>query len=349
MPVEDAGREQPAVAHEVQQRLDERAEVLHHRRERRRRLQPGDHLAERAEEGRLAAGERRQRTFDDEVHQHHARLFVGVVHGRRDAGVCRGAQTRIAAPRVSEAVPVDLEPQQVHARASVDPQRRGARRAAGRRTDPGDGRRVSDRRDRGECRRSAILGDRGEHIRHHPLLLASPQRNEDRPRAWTGSDLVRNLAPRTGMCSLCTAPRKVRMARELVYTGFMSLDGVVDSPGGTAEGHRSGGWVMDTEFVPEAFALKGEELDDTTALMFGRRSYEVLRRSGVSPRTMRPTRISRSTSCRRPSPMTTCSTAGVRPRSCDPATTSPARSRTAAAQSSSTAVQNSPDGSPRLI
>ncbi len=65
------------------------------------------------------------------------------------------------------------------------------------------------------------------------------------------------------------------MARELVYTGFMSLDGVVDSPGGTAEGHRSGGWVTDTEFVPEAFALKGEELDDTTALMFGRRSYEV--------------------------------------------------------------------------
>jgi dihydrofolate reductase len=65
------------------------------------------------------------------------------------------------------------------------------------------------------------------------------------------------------------------MSRELVYTGFMSLDGVVDSPGGTTEGHRSGGWVMDTEFVPEAFALKGEELDDTTALMFGRRSYEV--------------------------------------------------------------------------
>jgi len=65
------------------------------------------------------------------------------------------------------------------------------------------------------------------------------------------------------------------MARELVYTGFMSLDGVVDSPGSTAEGHRSGGWVMETEFVPESFALKGEELGETTALMFGRRSYEV--------------------------------------------------------------------------
>jgi dihydrofolate reductase len=65
------------------------------------------------------------------------------------------------------------------------------------------------------------------------------------------------------------------MARELVYTAFMSLDGVVDSPGGVAEGHRSGGWVMDTAFVPEALALKGEELADTTALMFGRRSYDV--------------------------------------------------------------------------
>ncbi|SUE31820.1 bifunctional pyrimidine deaminase/reductase [Nocardia farcinica] len=64
------------------------------------------------------------------------------------------------------------------------------------------------------------------------------------------------------------------MARELVYTGFMTLDGVVDSPGGQVEGHRSGGWVMDTEFLPEAFALKGEELAETTALMFGRRSYE---------------------------------------------------------------------------
>ncbi|MGV9642852.1 dihydrofolate reductase family protein [Streptomyces sp. NPDC003333] len=63
--------------------------------------------------------------------------------------------------------------------------------------------------------------------------------------------------------------------RKLVYTGFMSLDGVLDSPGGPEEGHRSGGWVVkDLEFVPEAWSLKGEELADTTALMFGRRSYE---------------------------------------------------------------------------
>lgn len=64
--------------------------------------------------------------------------------------------------------------------------------------------------------------------------------------------------------------------RDLVYTAFMSLDGVVDSPGGgPGEEHRSGGWaVKDIEFVPDAFSLKAEELADTTALMFGRRSYQ---------------------------------------------------------------------------
>ncbi|MEU1587763.1 dihydrofolate reductase family protein [Micromonospora sp. NPDC005710] len=64
--------------------------------------------------------------------------------------------------------------------------------------------------------------------------------------------------------------------RDLVYTGFMSLDGVVDSPGGgPGEEHRSAGWVFkDLDPVAEAWSLKGEELGDTTALMFGRHSYE---------------------------------------------------------------------------
>jgi dihydrofolate reductase len=64
------------------------------------------------------------------------------------------------------------------------------------------------------------------------------------------------------------------MKRELVWTGFTSVDGVMDSPGGQAEGHPHGGWVMRTDFVPEAYSLKGEELGETSALMFGRRSYE---------------------------------------------------------------------------
>ncbi|MBB5785517.1 dihydrofolate reductase family protein [Jiangella mangrovi] len=65
--------------------------------------------------------------------------------------------------------------------------------------------------------------------------------------------------------------------RKLVYTGFTSLDGVIDSPGGgPGEPHRSAGWVFkDLEFVPEAWTLKGEELEDTSALMFGRKSYEL--------------------------------------------------------------------------
>lgn len=64
------------------------------------------------------------------------------------------------------------------------------------------------------------------------------------------------------------------MTRTLVWTGFVSLDGVADSPGGTVEGHRSGGWVFDTPFDEQAFSLKGEELADTSALLFGRRSYQ---------------------------------------------------------------------------
>jgi dihydrofolate reductase len=64
--------------------------------------------------------------------------------------------------------------------------------------------------------------------------------------------------------------------RDVVYTAFASLDGVVDSPGGgPGEEHRGGGWVFkDIEFNADAYSLKGEELEDTTALMFGRRSYE---------------------------------------------------------------------------
>ncbi|MFG1656268.1 dihydrofolate reductase family protein [Micromonospora chersina] len=65
--------------------------------------------------------------------------------------------------------------------------------------------------------------------------------------------------------------------RTLIYTAFVSLDGVVDSPGGgtPTEAHRSGGWTYrDIEFVPEAYELKGRETDEATALMFGRVSYE---------------------------------------------------------------------------
>jgi len=65
--------------------------------------------------------------------------------------------------------------------------------------------------------------------------------------------------------------------RTLIYSAFVSLDGVVDSPGGGSqfETHRSAGWTYkDIEFVPEAYELKGRETEEATALMFGRVSYE---------------------------------------------------------------------------
>lgn len=64
--------------------------------------------------------------------------------------------------------------------------------------------------------------------------------------------------------------------RTLIYTAFVSLDGVVDSPGGgDAETHRSAGWTFeDLEFVEDAYEIKGREQQEATAMMLGRISYE---------------------------------------------------------------------------
>ncbi|MGH3349648.1 MAG: dihydrofolate reductase family protein [Nocardioides sp.] len=65
--------------------------------------------------------------------------------------------------------------------------------------------------------------------------------------------------------------------RTLIYSAFVSIDGVVDSPGGgsATETHRSGGWTFqDLEFLPEAYEIKGTEMQEAGAMLFGRRSYE---------------------------------------------------------------------------
>ncbi|MZD04326.1 deaminase [Streptomyces sp. SID5785] len=62
--------------------------------------------------------------------------------------------------------------------------------------------------------------------------------------------------------------------RTLISTAFVSLDGVVDSPGGEL-GYRNAGWTFkDVEFVPEAFEIKGREQKEASAMLFGRVSYE---------------------------------------------------------------------------
>lgn len=64
--------------------------------------------------------------------------------------------------------------------------------------------------------------------------------------------------------------------RTLVATAFMSLDGVVDSPGGgDSESHRSAGWTfLDLPFVEEAYEIKDREQQEATAMMMGRVSYQ---------------------------------------------------------------------------
>lgn len=68
--------------------------------------------------------------------------------------------------------------------------------------------------------------------------------------------------------------------RALIYTAFVSLDGVVDSPGGgIGESHRSAGWTFqDLDFVEEAYQIKGREQEEAEAMMLGRVSYQAFSR-----------------------------------------------------------------------
>ncbi|MGW5278383.1 dihydrofolate reductase family protein [Streptomyces collinus] len=62
--------------------------------------------------------------------------------------------------------------------------------------------------------------------------------------------------------------------RTLISTAFVSLDGVVEAPGGES-GYRNAGWTFkDVEFLPEAFELKSREQKEATAMLMGRVSYE---------------------------------------------------------------------------
>ncbi|MFF7680277.1 dihydrofolate reductase family protein [Actinacidiphila glaucinigra] len=62
--------------------------------------------------------------------------------------------------------------------------------------------------------------------------------------------------------------------RTLISTAFISLDGVMEAPGGES-GYRNSGWTFkDIEFVPEAYEIKGREQSEAAAILMGRISYE---------------------------------------------------------------------------
>ncbi|MEU9475827.1 dihydrofolate reductase family protein [Streptomyces sp. NPDC048191] len=62
--------------------------------------------------------------------------------------------------------------------------------------------------------------------------------------------------------------------RTLISTAFISLDGVVEAPGGEP-GYRNSGWTFKhVEFAPEAFEIKEREQREAAAILMGRVSYE---------------------------------------------------------------------------
>src|SRR5687768_12934870 len=65
----------------------------------------------------------------------------------------------------------------------------------------------------------------------------------------------------------------ITIMRTLIVTEFISLDGVIDSPGGGS--HPRAGWTFkDVPFVEEAYEIKGREQDEAGALLLGRVSYD---------------------------------------------------------------------------
>jgi dihydrofolate reductase len=60
---------------------------------------------------------------------------------------------------------------------------------------------------------------------------------------------------------------------KLVVTEFISVDGVIDSPGGEA-GYKHAGWTFDIEQDPTVFEFKGWELDQAETQLLGRKTYE---------------------------------------------------------------------------
>ncbi|MGW1775784.1 dihydrofolate reductase family protein [Streptomyces sp. NPDC002104] len=62
--------------------------------------------------------------------------------------------------------------------------------------------------------------------------------------------------------------------RTLISSALISLDGVVEAPGGEP-GYRNSGWTFKhAEFLPEAFEIKGREQKEASAMLLGRTSYE---------------------------------------------------------------------------
>jgi dihydrofolate reductase len=61
--------------------------------------------------------------------------------------------------------------------------------------------------------------------------------------------------------------------RTVIVTEFISLDGVVEAPGGEQD-YKHTGWTFDIEEDPTMYDFKLEEVREAEALLLGRRTYE---------------------------------------------------------------------------
>jgi dihydrofolate reductase len=61
--------------------------------------------------------------------------------------------------------------------------------------------------------------------------------------------------------------------REVVVSQFVTLDGVMEDPGGS-EGHERGGWAFQFERGPEGDQFKLDEVMAADVLLLGRHTYE---------------------------------------------------------------------------
>jgi len=62
------------------------------------------------------------------------------------------------------------------------------------------------------------------------------------------------------------------MAR-LIVSEFVSLNGVMEAPGGE-HGHPHSGWTFESHYGEDHYAYKGEELEEAESLLLGRTTYE---------------------------------------------------------------------------
>ena len=61
--------------------------------------------------------------------------------------------------------------------------------------------------------------------------------------------------------------------RKLIVSEFVSLDGVMEAPGGEP-GYKHSGWTMAFPFTPEQMTYKLDEVMEADALLLGRVTYE---------------------------------------------------------------------------